>query len=82
LIPTQGGGWSAVNPYMGEQTLNESIFSMLMNFMSFGGLLISYKSTEVKFDKRKANLYLMIGMTLFILGVSGNYLIIFIKGGI
>ena len=81
LIPNNGG-WSSIHPYMGEQTLNESIFTMIMNFMSFGGLLLAYRSTSIRYDKRKANMFLIFGMILLILGVAGNYFIIRIKRGL
>jgi ABC-type uncharacterized transport system permease subunit len=82
LIPNNEGGWSAIHPFMGEQTLNESIFSMIMNFMTFGGLLLAYRSTSIRYDKRKANTFLIFGMILLILGVSGNYFIIRLKRGL
>lgn len=78
LIPGPSG-WVAVHPYMDEQTLNESIFAMVTTASMFVGLLLAYKSTQVRYDRKRANAMLMVGIALILLGLSGNYYIIYLK---
>lgn len=78
LVPS-GGRWSTIHPYMSEQTLNESIFIMMMTLVSFGGLYLAYRSTNIRYEAGKANRYLLIGLGLLVLGVIGSYYLIYLK---
>lgn len=78
LVPS-GGRWSTIHPYMSEQTLNESIFIMIMTLVSFGGLYLGYRSTNERYEKKKANRYMLIGLGLLLLGVIGSYYLIYLK---
>lgn len=81
MFPTQQG-WVGVNPYMSEQTINESIFAMLATSSILGGLLLAYKGTFVMYDRQKANMMLIAGISLILLGLSGNYYLLFLKRSI
>jgi hypothetical protein len=81
LFPGPQGSWVAVHPYMSEQTLNESLVSMILTFFMFGGMLAAYKSSQVTYDTKRANTLLIIGITLIVLGfVGSNYLLILKRG--
>jgi len=43
------------------------------------GLWISYRSTQVAYDRSKANRYLLLGIGLTLAGISGSYLILGMK---
>lgn len=79
ILPGPGGRWISVHPYMSEQTLNESIVSMLLTFSMFAGVYLSYRSTKVAFDQKKANRMLMLGIALTIIGLAGSQYIIVLK---
>ena len=61
------------------QTLNESIVSMLLTFSMFAGVYMSYRSTKVAFDQKKANMMLMLGIALTIIGLAGSQYLIVLK---
>jgi hypothetical protein len=79
----------AVNPWTGrissvhydrrEQTLSESLSSMFFYLCMISGLIVTSKSSRVKDDTRKANLMLVAGMALVILGLAGCYHLIFLR---
>jgi len=79
MIPGPRGGWISVHPYMGEQTLNESMVSMLLTFCMFIGLLIAYRSTKVAYDPKKANTMLVIGIAMTLLGLAGSHYLLVLK---
>jgi hypothetical protein len=54
----------------------------LSNAAVFIGLWLSYRSTQVAYDKSKANRWLILGVGLTLIGISGNYLIIEMKKSI
>ncbi len=80
-VSTSSGTYSSISPYSGEQTINESIVAMFLYASGFFGLYLVYQSTQVLYDKSKANLNLMVGLGLALIGVAGGYLLIFLKRG-
>ncbi|MGD2200044.1 MAG: hypothetical protein PVJ38_00255 [Candidatus Bathyarchaeota archaeon] len=79
IVPGPGGSWIAIHPLIGEQTINESIVSMILTFFMVGGLLVSYRSTKVTNNPRKANTMLVIGIALILLGLAGNHYLLILK---
>ena len=73
-------GLSSIHPYFGEQTINESIVSMFLYGCGFLGVLLVYRSTKIMYDKQKANLSIVIGMGLAMVGVAGAYVLLSLKG--
>lgn len=73
-------GVSSIHPYFGEQTINESLVSMFLYGCGFLGILLVYRSTKIMYDKQKANLQIMIGMGLAMVGVAGAYVLLSLKG--
>ena len=79
IFPGPGGTWVAVHPYIGEQTINESIVSMVLTMFTVGGLIVSYRSTQVTNDSKKANYMLVIGLALILLGLAGSHYLMILK---
>ena len=73
-------GLSSIHPYLGEQTINESIVSMFLFGCGFLGIFLVYRSTKILYDKQKANLQIMIGIGFAIIGVAGAYVLLSLKG--
>ena len=74
-----GGRWVAVHPFQGEQTINESIVSMALTLFTVGGLIVSYRSSQVTNDTKKANSMLAIGIALILLGLAGSQYLMILK---
>ena len=72
-------GWIAVDPRMSEQTLHESILSMVFTVLIFVGLLSSYRSTRVAYDSKRATTMLVLGIALILLGLSGSHYLLVLK---
>lgn len=64
-----------LHPYMSDQTVYESIFVFITNTAMFLGLWLSYRSTQIAYDRDKANRRLLIGIAFAAAGLFGNYLI-------
>jgi hypothetical protein len=80
VLPGPSGGWIAVHPLMNEQTLNESILSMTFYIFIFSGFILSYRSSQIRFNPRQSKMMMAIGLTLLIIGViAANYLLV-LKG--
>jgi len=77
-----GERYLTLHPYLSDQTVYESIFVFLCNSAVFIGLWLSYRSTQVAYDRSKANRYLLLGIGLTLAGISGSYLIIQMKSTI
>jgi len=73
-------GLSSIHPYPGEQTINESIVSMLLYGFGFLGILLINRSTKILYDKSKANMQITVGIGLAIVGVVGAYVLMNLKG--
>ncbi|MBN2334117.1 hypothetical protein JXL21_01065 [Candidatus Bathyarchaeota archaeon] len=54
----------------------------LTNAGMFFGLWLSYRSTQIAYDREKANRWLLIGIGFTLAGLSGNYLIYEMKKAI
>lgn len=80
-IPLQNGV-SSLHPYMSDQTVTEGYVIMLTNLFMVTGFWLTYKSSQVTYDKTTADRYLMLGIILIITGLAGNYGIINIKRGL
>ena len=80
-IPLQNG-YSSLHPYLSDQTVTEGYVIMLTNLFMVTGFWLTYKSSQVAYDKNKANRYLLFGIILIIVGLSGNYAILRIKRNI
>ena len=72
-------GWISIHPLLSEQTLNESILSMLFNLLIFIGLFASYRSTQVTYDSKRATTMLVMGIAFILLGLSGSHYLLRIK---
>lgn len=72
-------GWIAIHPLMSEQTLNESILSMVFTLLIFTGLFASYRSSQIAYDSKRATMMLVIGIALILLGLSGSYYLLRLK---
>lgn len=70
LVPWTGQ-FSSVGDHPGEQTLSESLSSMFLYLSMISGLIVISKSSRVKNDPKKANITLLAGMALIILGLAG-----------
>jgi hypothetical protein len=81
VIPFQGG-YLTLHPYYSDQTVYESVFVMLTNASMFFGLWLSYRSSQVRYDRVKANRYFILGIGLTIAGLAGNFLILEMKRAI
>lgn len=79
IIPGPQGGWIAVHPYIGEQTLNESLVSMTLTSLAFIGMLVAYRSSKVVYDSNKANTMLILGIALVLLGLAGSHWLLILK---
>lgn len=80
ILPGPGGGWIAVHPQMHEQTVNESLLSMIFYLFIFSGFILSYRSSQIRYDMRRSKIMLTIGLAILVIGViSCNYLL-FLKG--
>lgn len=77
VLQTSTGAYTSINPYAGEQTINESIVSMFLYGLCIVGLFLVGRSTQVLYDKSKANLYLMSGLSSLMVGFAFAYLIVF-----
>ena len=77
-IPLENG-YSSLHPYMSDQTVTEGYVIMLTNLFMVIGFWLTYTSSQVAYDKKKADRYLIMGIILIIVGLSGNYAILNIK---
>jgi hypothetical protein len=81
VIP-YGNSYLTLNPYTSDQTVYESVFVFFTYSAAFLGLWLAYRSTQVMYDKSKANQYLLFGIAFSLLGVAGLYLILDMKSAI
>lgn len=73
------GRMSFIDWRPGEQTMNESLVSMVLTMFMFAGLLVAYRSTQVVYDPKKANTMLILGIALLLLGLAGTHYIFILK---
>ncbi len=72
------GANSAVAFY-GEQTLTESVFSMIVLAMTFGGLYLASRSMQIAYNRSNANLQLSVGIAFIIIGLGLSYYLIYVR---
>ncbi|MFQ6053315.1 MAG: hypothetical protein ACE5OO_03670 [Candidatus Bathyarchaeia archaeon] len=72
-------GFISVHPLLNEQTLNESILSMVLTVFVFMGMLTAYRSTQIPYDSKRATTTLILGISLIILGLAGSYYLVLLK---
>ena len=72
-------GYIAVRGDPQAQTQLESALSMLFTVLSFVGIFISYRSTQVIYDSKRATATLILGIALILLGLSGSYYLLNLK---
>ena len=77
----RGGGLpSFVALYsLGDQTLTESIFSMVLLGIGVLGCWIAYEGTRYVYDVRKGTMYIIIGVVLIVVAVVTLMYILRIK---
>jgi len=79
VVATSSSTYSSIYPGYGDQTINESIVSMFLYAAGFVGLFLVHKSTRVLYDKSKANMNLLVGCGLAIIGFAGAYVLLVLK---
>ncbi|MBS7619671.1 hypothetical protein KEJ21_03390 [Candidatus Bathyarchaeota archaeon] len=72
-------GYLAFRGYLNEQTLLESIFSMILLIITFIGLYFSHRSTQIMYDSKRARSMLVMGIALTLSGVSGSFYMMNLK---
>ena len=77
-----GNKYLTLHPYLSYQTVYESIFVFVTNVGMFFGLWLSYRSTQIAYDRSKANRWLILGIGFTLAGLFGNYLIYEMKKAI
>ena len=65
---------------MHEQTLNESLLSMSFYTFIFSGFLLSYRSSQIRYDPRQSRMLLTVGLAMLIIGVIGSNYLLYLKG--
>lgn len=80
ILPGPGGGWIAVHPLMHEQTVNESLLSIIFYLFIFSGFVLSYRSSQIRYDPRRSKMMLTIGLAILVVGVLGCNYLLFLKG--
>ena len=78
IIPLQNG-YSSLHPYFSSQTATEGYVVMITNLFIFLGFWMTYKSTQVTYDRTGANRWLMGGIVAVFTGLASNYALIQIK---
>ncbi len=83
IIPGAQGRWIFYYPFaVNDQTLNESIFVIVLYALGFGGFFSIYQSTKYEYKPRQAFMWLLIGVLLVALAYYGcEYLISLKLGG-
>lgn len=72
-------GYIAVRGMNDEQTLLESVMAMFLSILIFAGLLVSYKSTEVIYNTKRATMRLVFGILLLLVGLTGCFYLLNLK---
>ncbi len=81
IVPLQGR-WIFYVPFrINEQSLNESIFVILLYAIGFGGFFSIFRSTRYAYKPRQAFMLLFIGIILIVLAYFGLEYLISLKLG-
>lgn len=78
IVPTTGRP-SSIHYDFREQTLGEGQLAMLCNLTTVVGLVLAYESTQIRDDRLKANLILLTGIALTLLGFYGSRYLFILK---
>ncbi len=78
IVPTTGRP-SSIHYDFREQTLGEGQLAMLCNLTTVVGLVLAYESTRVRDDRLKADLGLLTGIALTLLGFYGSRYLFILK---
>jgi hypothetical protein len=78
IVPWTGRP-SSIHYDFKEQTRGEGQIAMLCNLTTVVGLILAYESTRVGDDRLKANLILLTGIALALLGFYGSRYLFFLK---
>lgn len=78
-VATSSDTYSSIYPGYGDQTINESIVSMILYGSGFAGLYLVTRSTQVLYDKSKANMNLLVGVGIAVIGFAGAYVLLILK---
>ncbi len=78
IVPWTGRP-SSIHYDFKEQTLGEGQIAMLCNLTTVVGLILAYESTRVGDDRLKANLVLLTGIALTLLGFYGSRYLFILK---
>jgi len=73
------GGIITVFGVQSEQTLLESLVSMVFSVLIFLGLFISYGSTQIIYDSKRATTTLILGIALILMGLAGSHYLLTLK---
>ncbi len=79
LVNFFGTGWSSIMPFNDRQTIIEGLGYMLLSFFMVTGLYLSYTSTKVRYDPKKAQTYLILGAILLLVGLFGSQYLMSLK---
>lgn len=63
----------------GEQTLAETFAYTFFNACTISGLIVSYNSTKIMGNPTRANVQLVLGMTLTSIGLVGSHYMLHLK---
>lgn len=80
IVPGSSGSWITIHPYLHEQTMNESLLSIIFYLFIFSGFILSYRSSQIRYDPRRSKMMLTIGLAILVIGVLGNNYLLFLKG--
>ena len=79
IILPKTGRPSSIHYDFKEQTLGEGQIAMLCNLTTVVGLVLAYESTRIGDDRLKANLILLAGIALMLLGFYGSRYLFILK---
>ena len=82
MVTLSSTSYSFLHPYTNEQTSTEGYVVMLVDSFLIAGLYMTYRSTQIAYNRSSANRWLMFGIILIILGFGGNYALLRIKAAV
>ena len=82
MVTLSSNSFSFLHPYTNEQTSTEGYVVMLVDSFLIVGLYMTYRSTQIAYNRQAANRWLMFGIVLIIIGFGGNYALLRIKASV
>jgi len=82
MVTLSSNSFSFLHPYTNEQTSTEGYVVMLVDSFLIVGLYMTYRSTQIAYNRQAANRWLMFGIVLIIIGFGGNYALLRIKAAV